>query len=269
MRCLHAHVRGLRSLGLASQALKNSLGYSCLAVQAGVCSARVIYSLVNAYGLLQLLIALLACENLALLVLWSVSPQQRTPATLAAQAIGLLSCLVLQALSYYEHCYSAAPSMLISLFLVFTIVFDAVHVRTLWLMSGHAAVSGISCAALGTKLLLLCVESWNKQGFLTNDALQISVELRSSLFGKALFLWLNRTLLDGTACRSAMQKDLFRADHAHSRLPSDSPSLGSFRVFRPQDHDATPKSIRQFMADGSSSGSRPSPPALHTTLGNW
>jgi hypothetical protein len=62
----------------------------------------------------------------------------KTGLTLAAAALNFAVVIPLSALSYFEHVFRVAPSFIIELYLLLSILFDVVRVRTLWLMPGSA-----------------------------------------------------------------------------------------------------------------------------------
>ena len=90
-------------------------------------------------------------------------------------------------------------------------LFDAARVRTLWLQPYNSSVAAVSTVSLVIKILLLIAEALDKSKFLRREWKLHSPEATSGLFGKALFLWLNRLLRTGFA-RSLSIEDLLPLD---------------------------------------------------------
>lgn len=99
-------------------------------------------------------------------------------------------------LSYFEHQRTIRPPVLLQLYLLFTLVFDATRTRSLWL-GGYTNIAAVTTVALIIKLLLLSTETVSKRDILRNEWIIQSPEAKSGLFGKSFFLWLNKLLRTG------------------------------------------------------------------------
>lgn len=112
--------------------------------------------------------------------------------------LSFITCVVLLPLSHSEHTKSIRPSNLICLFLVFSVLFDAVQVRTLWLIHGTPQISTVFSTSLAIKLALLVLESANKVRFLHDEDVRgRTPEDSSGIFSRSLFLWLNTLIYNG------------------------------------------------------------------------
>ena len=114
--------------------------------------------------------------------------------------------MILSVLSYYEHTRTTNPSTTIETYLLLSVAFDAVQIRSLWLQQ-DMAIAVVLMAGLVTKTCLLCLESISKRSFLNHPYNQVSAESASGIFGRSFFYWLNGLLFLGS--RSVLSlKDL-------------------------------------------------------------
>jgi ATP-binding cassette, subfamily C (CFTR/MRP), member 1 len=134
--------------------------------------------------------------QLALLILWTRTPMA-TKASVAAAVLGLLCAVVLGGLSYAEHTRSLRPSTLISLFLAFSILFDAVQVRTLWLLDDAKTLAALSTVALANKTTMFLMEIQGKRSFLLEAWSKGSPEATSGIINRGFFWWVNGLLVRG------------------------------------------------------------------------
>ncbi|SPO07061.1 related to ABC multidrug transporter [Cephalotrichum gorgonifer] len=145
----------------------------------------------------QGLIIILGLLKLSLLVIWIVAGPPRTRATLAAETLNFVAVFAISAVSFYEHVYRVAPSILLEIYLLLTIGFDAVRIRTLWLMPGAEAVAAIETVTLATKLGVAVAEGWSKKDLVQDPDSKYSREQLAGFYGRTLFLWLADTLWSG------------------------------------------------------------------------
>lgn len=96
-----------------------------------------------------------------------------------------------------EHQRSLRPSLLLEAYLLLSFIFDAAGVRTLWLQGYNHNPAAVSTAAFAVKFCLVILEIWGKRQCLRAQWASESPEATSGLFGKSLFLWLNRLLRTG------------------------------------------------------------------------
>jgi ATP-binding cassette subfamily C (CFTR/MRP) protein 1 len=100
-------------------------------------------------------------------------------------------------LSHLEHTKSIRPSALLNIYLFFSVLFDAVQLRTYWDVHGLETIAKLSSSALALKIVLLVVEGKEKGTFLRPLYRGTTQEARSGLYNRSLFWWLNPFLVLG------------------------------------------------------------------------
>ncbi|GAB1316363.1 hypothetical protein MFIFM68171_06573 [Madurella fahalii] len=148
------------------------------------------------------LITVLGLLKLGVLMLWALpgTTAPRTKLTLAAAALNLFIVFPLLVLSYFEHVFRVAPSFIIELYMLLTVLFDVVRLRTLWLMppSAHVSLAAGETATLAVKVALVLAEAARKDSLLLPDSKEkFSTEQLAGLYGRSLFFWLGSTLWNG------------------------------------------------------------------------
>ena len=137
-------------------------------------------------------------------------PTERTPTTIASAALSFIDALAIGVLSYQEHTNSVRPSALLEVYLFFTLLFDAVRTRTLWLITGDQ-IAIIFTTSLALKLAILLLEARRKKSYLVSTEAQRGPEETCGAFGRVLFLWL--ISLINTGYRKILSlKDLYPLD---------------------------------------------------------
>lgn len=137
--------------------------------------------------------------QVALLAVWASTYGSSSvkSASIAASALGLVDALVLGILSYLEHNRSVRPSSVISVFLLFTIAFDAVQCRTLWLLGTTKVLAAVSTAKLAWKLIIFALEIHEKRDILLSTWKSLSPESTSGIISRGFFWWLNDLMMRG------------------------------------------------------------------------
>ncbi len=120
----------------------------------------------------------------------------------------LLSCI--------DHSKSPRPSVVLTVYVFFTLLLDAAQARTLFLLSStnhrESAYSAVFVAAVAVKLAILLLESRRKaQWVLRWDETAHSPEETSGVFSLGVFFWLNSLFLVGYK-RVMTIADLFPLD---------------------------------------------------------
>lgn len=154
-----------------------------------------------------------------MLVSWSLHRGPINPPRLGivSSALGLVSALVIVALSYLEHERSVRPSTVLCVYLLLSILFDIAQCRTLWLLQRHgqqdALLPALFSAQLANKVLLLLVESLGKTRYLVGSwsALKRCPEAVASVFSRGVFWWLNGLLTHGFSATLDLEK-LYETD---------------------------------------------------------
>jgi hypothetical protein len=119
------------------------------------------------------------------------------PLVVASTAFQLFAAISLGLLSHWEHRNTVRPSLLISTYLSLSCILDAARARTQALIPGQTTVSSVLMGTIAVKGLVLITEARDKTDILLADFSSSSSELRSNIFSRALFLWLNPLLLMG------------------------------------------------------------------------
>ena len=156
----------------------------------------------------------LGFSQIVLTALWALPQVSKTKASIAANALNVAGTLVLCLLSYAEHTRSVNPSFLLNIYLFPTLLFDIARTRTVWLRFVDPEERGIaivSSVAVGTKLLLLVLESMEKRNILKDEYKNYPPEATAGIFNRAFFLWLNSLFKKGFSSLMSVD-DLFKLD---------------------------------------------------------
>lgn len=132
-------------------------------------------------------------------------------------------------LSHVEHARSVRPSTIINVYLLFTLLFDCVVARTLWLADHDSTISRLFTSTVAIKLLVLSSESWEKRPILLSQYQHLSPEATSGILARSVFWWLNSLMRTGFA-RSLTDHDLLPIHDslaARTLLPKAQNSFGS------------------------------------------
>lgn len=147
-------------------------------------------------------------------VLWALPDARRTRLSFASNLIMGCGSIILCVLSYIEHSRSVRPAFLLELYLLVTLPFDAARARTLWLRDGgdvDKLMAIVASFAVGVKVMLVLLESWQKKAILKNKYKNYPAEARAGLANRAFFWWLNPLFLTGF--RKTLQvEDLYTLD---------------------------------------------------------
>ncbi|GKZ18301.1 hypothetical protein AbraIFM66951_000859 [Aspergillus brasiliensis] len=134
--------------------------------------------------------------QLSLLVLWLLPHTPRTQTSLAAAVLTFVTSIGLLFLSHLEHLYSAQPSSLLNLFLSWTIIFDAVRARSMWLAS-YTVLAALYVASIAVKLVWFYLETKSKLAFFINKNVRYGDEEVKGFYSRAFFWWVNPLLFLG------------------------------------------------------------------------
>lgn len=153
-------------------------------------------------------VCLLALQ-IASVVEWARYDLVRT--AIPAVAVSLVDALSIAILSTIEHHRSVRPSSLLSIYLFFSTIFDAVQVRTLFIRHYPSSLGALSAATVALKLLLLALEAQNKRSYLKEPLIAIPPESTSGVLARTVFWWLNRLFVVGFRKLLTLE-DLFPTD---------------------------------------------------------
>lgn len=153
--------------------------------------------------------------QLCLLIL--ASHQDNTPLhnwSVAATATTFVAGLFILALSSQEHAKSQRTSSIINLYLLLSLLFDAVQTRTLWLSwSTHQLLfARIFTTSVALKCTLLVFEAQGKHRWLKHwDNKLHSPEETSGMYSLSVYFWLRQLFLHGFKSTLALD-DLYGLD---------------------------------------------------------
>ncbi|KAH7350682.1 P-loop containing nucleoside triphosphate hydrolase protein [Rhexocercosporidium sp. MPI-PUGE-AT-0058] len=147
--------------------------------------------------------------QLGLLVLWTTN--RVTRATLPSSALSFLAAIAVLLLSGLEDSRAVQPSLLLSIYLLATLSFDAVQVRTLYLRHENPTLLSLFTASLAIKAVLLVLESRSKRRYLNAPYNGNSPETTGGIFNRSFFWWINPILATGFR-RLLTLDDLFQTD---------------------------------------------------------
>ncbi|KAE8349019.1 P-loop containing nucleoside triphosphate hydrolase protein [Aspergillus coremiiformis] len=143
---------------------------------------------------------ILGIAQLVLIALWSLPTANRTQASIATNVVLTVGILFLGLLSYAEHNYSVRPSLILSIYLFITLLFDIAKVRTLWLreLAGiNRTIATLTSVSVTIKILLLLLETVEKRRILKNVYREYPPESTGGLFNRFFFWWLNPLFKSG------------------------------------------------------------------------
>lgn len=132
---------------------------------------------------------------------------------IVAAAFAFVGATLICGLSFVEHSRSLRPSILLNVYLFFTVLFDAVLSRTLLLVATSPAFNRLFTAAIGIKITVLILEAQGKQIWASPDDRNTSPEETCGPFSIAAFYWLNQLLLRGSR-KILMMEDLYPLDRS-------------------------------------------------------
>ncbi|GKT40556.1 ABC transporter ecdL [Colletotrichum spaethianum] len=134
--------------------------------------------------------------QIALLILWAEASLS-THVSIVASVLGVIDAFALGILSHTEHTRSIQPSSVICLYLIFSLLFDAVQCRTLWLLPDLHSLAAVFTTMLSAKLTMFLLEIQGKRRFLFATLRNLSPEATSGIVSRGFFWWLNGLLIQG------------------------------------------------------------------------
>lgn len=141
----------------------------------------------------------------------------RTSLSLAAATLSFIGAAVMCLMSHLEHTKSVRPSALLNFYLLFSVLFDVVQLRTLWRIQSLETVARLFSSALALKVVLLVLEAKEKGSMLIPPYHNASPEAKSGLYNRSLFWWLNPFLTTGFK-RAIATEDLYSLDETLSSV---------------------------------------------------
>ncbi|KAF4630786.1 hypothetical protein G7Y89_g7350 [Cudoniella acicularis] len=155
--------------------------------------------------------AALAGLQLSLLVRWAQQINNKSILTTTSVSLSIIGTIVFGALSFAEHRRAIRPSSLISLYLFFSLLFDAARTRTIWLRATETPLSVLTTLATVTKFFILILETVEKRGLLRPGHQNPPPYATAGFFNRILFCWLNPLFRKGFS-RTLSVNDLYALD---------------------------------------------------------
>jgi ATP-binding cassette subfamily C (CFTR/MRP) protein 1 len=149
--------------------------------------------------------------ELALLVVWSNRQVRHSRAEVPSAVISFIGAVMLGFLSFTEHMRSIRPSFLLTVYLLFTSVFDIERSRGYALTLDLDHVATLFGPRLGLKVFLAIVEARDKRRLLLPDFVNSPPEATSGIYKRATFWWLNALFKKGFSTSLSID-DLFQLD---------------------------------------------------------
>ncbi|KAI2486583.1 Canalicular multispecific organic anion transporter 1 [Pyrenophora tritici-repentis] len=169
--------------------------------------------------------AVFAGFELALLVVWTGRHRTNHRAELASAALSFVGAVLFGVFSFFEHLRSIRPSFLLTVYLLFTSVFDIQRSRSYALSPDLDLVATVFASRLGVKVFLAIVEARDKRRLLLPEFADCPPEATSGVYRRTTFWWLNDLFKSGFSKALAVE-DLFqldkhlRTDYLHELLGS-------------------------------------------------
>ncbi|XMA07310.1 hypothetical protein WAI453_000101 [Rhynchosporium graminicola] len=113
--------------------------------------------------------------------------------------------------SHLEDRRAVPPSLLLSIYLLASLIFDIAQVRTLYLRHETSTLLGLSTTSVVLKAVLLVLESRSKRRYLRAPYNGYSPETTGGIFNRSFFWWINPILATGFR-RLLTLDDLFQTD---------------------------------------------------------
>ena len=130
--------------------------------------------------------------------MWAGTSLPFRHAALFAFSLSFVAALALAVLSSLEHDRSIQPSAVINVYLFFSVLFDAVVLRTLWLTSYDDNARNIFTASFVLNTILLGLEAMEKRRYFVRvEDQQRSSEESAGLYNQAIYWWLNALIFKG------------------------------------------------------------------------
>jgi ATP-binding cassette subfamily C (CFTR/MRP) protein 1 len=105
--------------------------------------------------------------------------------------------LAVAGLSAQSHVRSVRPSSLLSVYLLFSCLFDAVQVRTLFISHAGKAIPSLLSVSIALRLVLLTIECRNKRPWLLSKYRTLPPEATAGVVSRSILWWLNPLFMDG------------------------------------------------------------------------
>ena len=141
----------------------------------------------------------LAGVHIAALGLYAVMPAVQTGMTLPAASFSVAASLCIISMLFMEHIFSYQPSTFLSLYFSITWLLDVAKTYSCFHRGGPVALRALYILSCVTRFLLLATQEISKRQLIRDEQLRKSVspESASGFWNRAMFAWINSTLLLG------------------------------------------------------------------------
>ncbi|KAE9983445.1 hypothetical protein EG328_009937 [Venturia inaequalis] len=119
-------------------------------------------------------------------------------------------------LLYFETDKATTPSTLLITYLLFSVLFDAAQIRTLWL-AHYTSIAAVQTASVAVRTCLLVLEAQSKASYLRLPYRDYPPEAQSGIFNTSFVWWLNQLFIKGFR-KLMTTSDLFAL---HPKLSSE------------------------------------------------
>ena len=114
-----------------------------------------------------------------------------------AATLSLIDTVFFCFLSYFEHGRNIRPSAVLGTYLFFSLLFDIVRIRTLWLIGQDTNEARVFTTSVVLKVCMLCFEVKEKRHYLTGEDKSRGPEELSSILSRGVYYWLNQLISQG------------------------------------------------------------------------
>ena len=152
--------------------------------------------------------------HMAILILVGIRSLDVTGTSIASTVLQFLAAVCMVPLSFLDHSRSPRPSILMSIYLLLTLLFDITQARTFWLASGtrpELTYTTVFTASVALKVVILFLEAQRKTRFVKWDSKEHSPEETSGIYSLGAYLWLNKLFSHGYS-RILQMDDLYPLD---------------------------------------------------------
>lgn len=145
---------------------------------------------------IKVLAATNAALQLALIILRSLPSSNRTSTSVSSAVLSFVVAIAMIGLLYFEMEKATRPSTILIIYLLFSVVFDATQIRTLW-MAHRTSIAAVQTASMALKSGLLILESQSKASYLNLPYRDYPSEAQSGILNLSLVWWLNQLFITG------------------------------------------------------------------------
>lgn len=156
-----------------------------------------------------------------LLITLATQNVPQTRFSIPSVALNLFAALAFCPLSHFEHTRSVKPSSILTLYLLFSCLFDVARTRTLWAIEGNVLIAGLFTTTVPVKFCILLLECWGKRDLILPSEKTYSPEATSGILNQSLFWWLNPLFLRGFREVLSVEKLLDVDKHLGAEIAAD------------------------------------------------